>query len=335
MRHAGRARVAGLGSTQSAGLRASWHDACFTLPMRCAERLRSEHAFIQEVLLALEGVRPTVAPVSGAVEFLGAFVERCHEAKEERVLVPMLRAAGLVDGETERAIANDHAEGARLLGELRSACRRRNSDAEAANLLAAYAALQRRHIAFENASILPAIGRLRSDDDARMHDACERIDEQVVGPGGRDVLLALGCALLQACRASRNNNRPTTRALTACDVMRPVAGAARPEYSLSHAVDVMESLGRRELPVVDDGRLVGIIARSDVEPYRGHLEWTPVRAAMASDLVTVAPDTPVGVVARTLIDRDLNALPVASDGQLVGMIRRSDMLGVFLRVLDQ
>jgi len=303
--------------------------------MRCAERLSSEHAFIQEVLLALEGVLPAVPPLSGAVEFLGAFVERCHEAKEERVLVPMLRAAGLVDGETERAIANDHAEGARLLGELRAACRRRGAGAEAANLLADYAALQRRHIAFEDASILPAVGRLPPDDDASLHEACERIEEQVVGPGGREVLLALGCALLQACRAPCNGSRPTPQALTACDVMRPVAGAAHPEYSLSHAVGLMESLGRRELPVVHDGRLVGIIARSDVEPYRGHLEWTPVRVAMAPDPVTVAPDTPVRVVARTLMDRNLNALPVASDGRLVGMIRRSDMLGVFLRVLDQ
>jgi len=42
--------------------------------------------------------------------------------------------------------------------------------------------------------------------------------------------------------------------------------------------------------------------------------------------VTVSPGTPIATVARLLLGRGFNAVPVAEGGQLLGMIARSDVL---------
>lgn len=108
--------------------------------------------------------------------------------------------------------------------------------------------------------------------------------------------------------------------------MRRVAGHVRPADTLARAAERMEAMAVRELPVVEEDRLVGLIAQADLLPYRGHFEWTPVRAAMSRELVTVSPDTPLSTVAALLIERAINCVPVVEGERLVGMVSRSDCL---------
>jgi hypothetical protein len=48
---------------------------------------------------------------------------------------------------------------------------------------------------------------------------------------------------------------------------------------------------------------------------------------MTSPLISIAPDTPVGAVARSLQAHDVKRLPVVRDGEIVGIVSRSDLLG--------
>ena len=89
-------------------------------------------------------------------------------------------------------------------------------------------------------------------------------------------------------------------------------------------------VGVRELPVVEHGRVVGIVAKRDLDPYVGHFEWTTVRTAMTPDPVTVQPDMPASEVAYVLVSRQINAVPVASAGSLIGMISRHDLLRLLI-----
>jgi CBS domain-containing protein len=93
----------------------------------------------------------------------------------------------------------------------------------------------------------------------------------------------------------------------------------------------MMHFAAREIPVVENGTLVGILARSDLEPYGGHLEWTPVRVAMTAPARTVSPDATIDEAARALRDGNFNGLPVAVGGTLVGMVSRHDVLRVLTR----
>ena len=88
----------------------------------------------------------------------------------------------------------------------------------------------------------------------------------------------------------------------------------------------MESLGAREIAVVDEHTLVGILTRTNMEPYRGHFEWTAVRSVMTPDPVSVVPDAPIREVLNLLLDSGFNCVPVNSGGKLLGMIRRTDAL---------
>jgi len=99
-----------------------------------------------------------------------------------------------------------------------------------------------------------------------------------------------------------------------------------PTDSLARASEMMDDFAVRELAVVEGGAIVGIVARSDLDPHVGQLEWTPVRIAMSGTPRTVPPDAPLGEVVRTLLDGDFNAVPVVNDQTLAGMITRRDLL---------
>jgi CBS domain-containing protein len=308
--------------------------------MTCARRLLREHELIAGVLSSIRGIcapdgsgiRPAV--LSGAVEFLDAFVERCHEVKEEQVLLPALRDRGHLDDATAERVAREHTEGTRLLRGIRAATRPRGVDPEATRLLAAYGDLLGRHMAFEEAAVLGPAAALPADADREMQHAFDRVDERVAGREGHDVLVALGGALMEACHALRPAQR-SPAAATAHDVMRASPAPLGPDDTLARALEQMDALNRRELPVAEGGRLAGVLARSDIEPYRGHLEWTTVRSAMTRDPLTVTPSTGLRALAGILIDHDLNGVPVVDDGRVVGVVRRSDLLRELVRRLDE
>jgi CBS domain-containing protein len=269
-------------------------------------------------------------PLDGAIEFFTAYVERCHEAKEEEALMPVLAGYGILDAEALRAIRGEHDEGRRLLQALRPFCGRRAMESAAGSLLRSYVVLQRRHMAFEETSVLgPADRTLGASDDARVQEEFDRIDERVVGHGGKGTLLALGDAVTHAWHALGAGGPRELPALTARDLLHPPQGTIGPGDSLARAGALMESLGARELGVVEGGALVGILTRTDLEPHRGHWEWTPVRTAMTSDPVHVAPDAPIRAVAEVLLEHGFNSVPVVAEGRLLGIARRSD----FVRVL--
>src|SRR5689334_9014195 len=101
-------------------------------------------------------------------------------------------------------------------------------------------------------------------------------------------------------------------------VMRPPTTNVGPADSLARAVRLMESVGTRVL--------LGILTRTDMEPYRGHFEWTTVAVAMTRDPITVSPDAPIGEVMKLLLEHGFNSVPVCAEGQLLGMIARTDLL---------
>lgn len=110
------------------------------------------------------------------------------------------------------------------------------------------------------------------------------------------------------------------------EVMRTGVPYVTPGDRLSKAAELMTSFGVRELPVVENGAVVGIVTRSDLDPYVGQLEWTVVRLAMTSPPRTVSPDEPISAVAKALLEGSFNGIPVVVDHTLAGMISRNDLL---------
>jgi CBS domain-containing protein len=87
----------------------------------------------------------------------------------------------------------------------------------------------------------------------------------------------------------------------------------------------MHTWDAHEVLVLEHGLLVGLVSSRDVEPFQGHEAWTAVPVAMAQP-VTVAADTPDRVVAGLLLARTFNCVPVVTQGVLLGLVCRADLL---------
>lgn len=121
-----------------------------------------------------------------------------------------------------------------------------------------------------------------------------------------------------------------------------------PEATLLDLVEALRRQRVRRLPVVEAGRLVGIVSRSDLYALAGpHLldpkvELTeevkaPLRAALVSSWMTTNPQTctpndPIEDVGERMLASKIGALPVVHEGQLVGIITESDIFKAFTRV---
>lgn len=102
--------------------------------------------------------------------------------------------------------------------------------------------------------------------------------------------------------------------------------------ALSFAMQMMLWEGVRHLPVVDDGKLVGILSDRDFLPTssEGTMQdflARPVHEVMSTEVKVVSPDAAVSAASALMATAHINALPVVSqDGELVGILTSADIL---------
>lgn len=99
-----------------------------------------------------------------------------------------------------------------------------------------------------------------------------------------------------------------------------------PNDSLAVADARMQTGNFRRLPIVDDGKLVGILSQQDLNNFRDHLESARVSAAMTPHPVTVSSSATLERATALLSKHKIGALPVVDGGKLVGIITTGDLL---------
>ena len=105
----------------------------------------------------------------------------------------------------------------------------------------------------------------------------------------------------------------------------------RPDDTLDQAVEYIRSGFRQDFPVVEDGRLVGILTRSDLAAALGrHGPGARVREIMRRDFVTVDPRDMLQTAFARLQDCDCHTLPVVQDGRLVGLVTADNLAEVLM-----
>mgnify|MGYP003578574768 CR=1 FL=1 len=115
------------------------------------------------------------------------------------------------------------------------------------------------------------------------------------------------------------------------EIMMSSPVTVRPGDTLQLASDMISLGCIRHLPVVENGRLLGILSARDVMAV-GHknrsalLKSMPIKGVMKRRVITVAPDTPIVEAARLMADKKIGCLPVLSDGTLVGLVTTTNIL---------
>lgn len=115
-----------------------------------------------------------------------------------------------------------------------------------------------------------------------------------------------------------------------------------PEASASEAWGICREKGIRHVPVVEAGRLVGLVSDRDlrdVSPPRNTrdqentLGWVRLRDIMSTDLATIHPLDTIEHAAREIYDRRIGCLPVVDEGELVGIVTSSDMMRTLVELV--
>jgi acetoin utilization protein AcuB len=133
------------------------------------------------------------------------------------------------------------------------------------------------------------------------------------------------------------------------DIMTHSVVTLYEEDDLENIAEAMQKFRFEHVPVVDNGKLVGLITRRDLATvFSSRLDPTGrirdevlskslfVRDVMTTNVRTANPDTPILDAARLMRDARIGCLPVVDpDGALVGIVTATDMLDLVANWLDE
>src|SRR5918997_2760654 len=112
-----------------------------------------------------------------------------------------------------------------------------------------------------------------------------------------------------------------------------------PDETVGTALALCRERRIRHLPVLTEGRLVGIVSDRDLRsatPAFGDqaraaaLQEILVEDVMVSDMVSALPDDPIEQAANTMREHKIGCLPVVESGELVGIITSSDVMSALV-----
>jgi CBS domain-containing protein len=176
---------------------------------------------------------------------------------------------------------------------------------------------------------------------AKISDAIELMKEKNLGGlpvvddenRARGIVTERDIAILFADRIS---------GVRVAQLMSETVVTALPRTTIFEAEKTMATQGFRRLPIVSDGKVVGIITSMDIIRFFGsgevfkHLRSgtiiqvlsTPALEIATKGVSTIEPDADVGQAAKIMQQKDIGAVPVVKNERLVGMITERDFFKV-------
>ncbi|WP_292364052.1 MULTISPECIES: CBS domain-containing protein [unclassified Methanoculleus] len=117
--------------------------------------------------------------------------------------------------------------------------------------------------------------------------------------------------------------------VTVADAMSTPVATVEPSMPLPQLLEMMYETKHLGFPVVERGSLVGIVALADVHKISpADREAMQVRDVMTRTPTTLPPSAPLIDALRIITGQDIGRIPVVADGNLVGIVTRTDVLRV-------
>lgn len=132
---------------------------------------------------------------------------------------------------------------------------------------------------------------------------------------------------------------------TVAEIMTRDPVTIGPQNSIAKAIRLMRKSNIRRLPVIEDGRLVGMVTSGDLRRITGlasilrdqsldNFVWhhIPVDNVMTRNPLELPPTASAADAAACLIENKIGGLPVVSGNELVGIITTTDLLRYLIRL---
>ncbi len=130
--------------------------------------------------------------------------------------------------------------------------------------------------------------------------------------------------------------------VTVARLMSEKVVTAIPKTTIFEAARTMTTQGFRRLPIISEGKVVGIITAMDIIRFFGsgkvfqylksgtitQVLNTPAFEIATKDVAAIEPDADVGQAAKIMQEKDIGALPVVKKGKLVGIITERDFFKI-------
>ena len=127
--------------------------------------------------------------------------------------------------------------------------------------------------------------------------------------------------------------------------MTPTVISIAPNASLFDADELMKENGIRRLPVVEDGKVIGIVTKGDIREASPSdatalsvwevnylIAKLTIKKVMTKNVLTITADADVIDAADIMLNKKVSGLPVVDGtGKLVGMITESDIFRMLVK----
>jgi CBS domain-containing protein len=128
------------------------------------------------------------------------------------------------------------------------------------------------------------------------------------------------------------------------DVMSSPVISVVPSTSVKEAAMLLVGHGFNALPVIDGGKLAGIVTEADLIPLESRPDPRsqiipppaaqiphPVAEVMTAEVVTLPVDEDAARAAQLMLRQNLRSIPVTDGATVVGIVTRRDLLRVLAR----
>lgn len=114
-------------------------------------------------------------------------------------------------------------------------------------------------------------------------------------------------------------------------IMTRTVVSASPDAPVRDAIQLIDDSDIRHLPIVEDGRLIGIVSDRDLRAFErersDELLATPLREIMSKEPVCLESSESIATAIDLMLEYKIGALPVVGEtGELVGIVSYIDVL---------
>ncbi len=129
--------------------------------------------------------------------------------------------------------------------------------------------------------------------------------------------------------APRTEREPPMR--TIAHLVKPVRVWVNPNHTVETALILLRGHGLSGLPVIEGTEIRGVVEAQQL--LGAHLDQ-PVQSIMQTEILVLTPDTPLKTAAEWFVQHRQTVLPVAQEGQLIGLLSVFDLLPEIGRSYD-